>query len=247
MATSESKIEQILSHLGQESEVSDALTQSLRDSFDAVLFDFDGTLADTFPRVERLLPRLARELRFSDPGIDGIRGMRGLSMQQILSRLGISWWKIPLVLWRARSLLESDPEPVRLFPGIPELLTDLDNAGIEWGILTSNGLDVVRLTLRQNGAPEPGWLETGLGLWGKAKRLRRMARVLGMAPDRLLLVADETRDAQAARVVGVPMVGVGWGYNTEEALRESGVERVALGVPELREMLGPGNTEGEND
>ena len=223
------------------------MTQSLQASFEAVLFDFDGTLADTFPRVERLLPRLARELHFADPGIDGIRQMRGLGMSRILSRLGIAWWKVPLVLWRARALLESDPVAVTLFPGIPELLTDLDKTGIEWGILTSNGLEVVRRTLRQNGAPEPGWLETGLGLSGKAKRLRRMARVLDIAADRLLLVADETRDVEAARAAGVPMVGVAWGYNTEEALRESGVERLARDVSQLREMLGVENSQSEAD
>lgn len=213
------------------------------EAFEAVLFDFDGTLADTFPRVERLLARLARELHFSDPGADEIRRMRGWRMPRILSRLGIAWWKVPIVLWRARALLESDPVPVALFPGIPELLTDLDKAGIEWGILTSNGLEVVRRTLRENGAPEPGRLETGLGLSGKVKRLVRMARVLGTVPGCLLLVADETRDVDAARAAGVPMIGVAWGCNTEQALRDAGSSRVARDQHELREMLGLGAPE----
>lgn len=216
-------------------------------TIDAVLFDFDGTLADTFPRVERLLPRLARELHFEDPGLDELRRMRGLSMPQVLSRLGIRWWKVPIILWRARSLLESDPVPVELFPGIAELLMDLDKAGIEWGILTSNGLEVVRRTLRHNGAPEPGWLETGLGLSGKTGRLRRMARVLGTSPDHLLLVADETRDVEASRKAGVPMIGVAWGYNTADALRETGLDRIAKDVDALREMLGVGIREKTAD
>jgi phosphoglycolate phosphatase len=215
--------------------------------FDAILFDFDGTLADTFPRVERLLPRLARELRFTDPGSDGIRQMRAWRMPRILSHLGIAWWKVPLVLWRARALLESDPVPVELFPGIVELLMDLDKAGIEWGILTSNGLEVVRRTLRHNGAPEPGWLETGLGLSGKAGRLRRMARVLGVSPDHLLLVADETRDVEASRKAGVAMIGVAWGYSTAQALVESGVDRIAKDVDDLRAMLGIGIRERVED
>lgn len=202
-----------------------------------VLFDFDGTLADTFPRVQRMMPRLARELRFRDPGVDGIRQMRSLPMRQVLSGLGISWWKVPLVLWRARWLLERDPEPVRLFPGVAPLLGALDEAGLEWGILTSNGAPLVRSVLRREGAPEPGWLEAGLGLWGKTGALRNMARHLGVLPEHMVLVSDETRDAEAALAAGVPMVGVAWGYGACEALDKAGTEIVFPDVESLRKWL----------
>ena len=203
----------------------------------AVVFDFDGTLADTFPRLAALMPRMARELRFRDPGPDGLQALRELSMRQILSYLEIPWWKVPLVLWRARSLLKAEGDDIELFPGIADLLGALDAAGMEWGILTTNGLDVVRTTLRRAGAPEPGWLETGLGLSAKSRRLKRMANVLGVTMDRLLLVADEVRDVEAARNAGVPMIGVAWGYNTREALERAGVDRVVESVARLRRAL----------
>jgi len=203
----------------------------------AILFDFDGTLADTFPRVRRLLPRLARELRFRDPGPRGIEKLRELPMRQILSRLGVAWWKIPLLLWRTRALLRADVEKILLFPGIAELLGALDQAGVEWGIQTTNSLEVVRETLRHGGAPEPGWIESGLGLSGKARSLRRMAHHLGVPRDQLLLIADETRDAGAARAAGVPMIGVAWGYNTRASLERAGVEHLVGDVAELRRTL----------
>lgn len=202
-----------------------------------VLFDFDGTLADTFPRVERMMPLLARELHFRDPGVDGIRRMREMPMRQVLSDLGISWWKVPLVLWRARWLLERDPEPVRLFPGVAQMLGALDGVGLEWGILTSNGASLVRSVLRREGAPEPGWLEAGLGLWGKTGALRSMARHLGVLPEHMVLVSDETRDAEAALAAGVPMVGVAWGYGAGEALAKAGTEIVFPDVESLRKWL----------
>jgi len=202
-----------------------------------VLFDFDGTLADTFPRVERLLPRLARELRFRDPGADGIRRLRAGSMRQILSELGISWWKVPLLLWRARWLLARDPEPVALFPGVAGLLGELDRRGIEWGILTSNGPSLVRSVLRREGAPEPGWLEAGLGLWGKTAALQRMSRRLGIPPAEMVLVSDETRDAEAAAAAGVGMVAVSWGYGDPKALETAGTEIVVPDVQALSLLL----------
>jgi len=158
-------------------------------------------------------------------------------MRSILAHLGIPWWKVPVVLWRARALLKADPETIPLFPGIVELLTDLDKTGIEWGILTSNGIDVVRRTLYRNGAPEPGWLEAGLGLSGKAKRICRMARNWGIPRSEMMLVADETRDVEASFKAQVPMIAVAWGYNTSRAMQEAGATRLAQDVGELRRML----------
>ncbi len=159
-------------------------------------------------------------------------------MGQILSQLGVAWWKVPLLLWRARVLLRREDDGIELFPGIAELLRELDGAGMEWGILTSNGLQVVRSALQRAGAPEPGWLETGLGLGGKAPWLRRMARHLDVRPDELLLVSDELRDVDAARAAGVPLIAVGWGYSSPEALERAGAT-VVRDVAALREALLP--------
>lgn len=183
------------------------------------------------------MPRLARELRFRDPGPEGLLALRELPMGQVLLQLGVAWWKVPLLLWRARILLRREDDGIALFPGIAELLRELDVAGVEWGILTSNGHQLVRAALERAGAPEPGWLETGLGLGGKTSRLRRMARRLEVPPGELLLVADELRDLDAARAAGVGMIAVGWGFSSPEALERAGAV-VVRDVPALREALG---------
>lgn len=204
----------------------------------AVVFDFDGTLADSYPRVVGLLPRLAREFRFKAPQPDEIRELRELSSPQILSRLGISWWKVPILLWRARSMMRSDASPIPLFPGIPRLLRSLDASEVEWGILTSNHHAVVRRSLELGGAPEPGWLESSSGLSNKAQRLKQMARALDCAPHEMVMVADETRDIEAAREAGIAMIGVDWGYSTPESLVRNGVQQLAKSRDELSRMLG---------
>ena len=201
-----------------------------------VLLDFDGTLADSFPRTVALLPVLARELRFRSPAPAEIAGLRELSTREILKSLEIPWWKVPILLWRARSLLHRDTRPLPFFPGMPELLHWLDATGTEWGILTTNGLDLVRRTLRQAKAPEPGWLEAGAGL-GKARRLRAMASRLDVRPEQIILVGDEARDVEAAREAGTDLVAVGWGYGTAASLARAGALDVAEDVPGLKAML----------
>lgn len=203
----------------------------------AVLFDFDGTLANTFQRARKVFPRLAREFRFPDPGPDALTALRDLPARRIFAELGIPWWKIPLVVWRARSLMAADPAPVEFFPGIPELLAELDGRGRRWGILTSNGHGFVRRALQEAGLPEPGWLEAGIGLSGKTSRLKQFLSAWDLRPDELVYVSDETRDLDAARRAGVGFEAVGWGYNTREALERAGARGVARDASELRRAL----------
>ncbi|HNY29708.1 MAG TPA: HAD hydrolase-like protein [Fibrobacteria bacterium] len=203
----------------------------------AVVFDFDGTLADTLPRTMRLFPVLAKEFKFPDATPDQFQALRSLSAAEILRRLGISWWKAPLVLWRARSLLVRDTEPIEAFPGVVDLLCELDARGVEWGILTTNGWPLVRATLRSWGAPEPGWLEAGVGLSGKTRRLRRLAARFEIPTAEMIMVGDEVRDVEAACKAGAGMVAVGWGYNTVEALEKAQAPTVCTSVAMLRDRL----------
>ena len=59
-----------------------------------------------------------------------------------------------------------------------------------------------------------------------------------MRPDELLLVSDELRDVDAARAAGVPLIAVGWGYSSPEALERAGAT-VVRDVAALREALLP--------
>lgn len=203
----------------------------------AVVFDFDGTLADTLPRTLRLFPVLAREFKFRHASPEELESLRSLGAREILARLGISWWKAPLVLWRARNLLARDREPIEPFPGVVDLLRELDARGVEWGILTTNSWDLVRSTLRAWGAPEPGWLEAGVSLAGKARRLRRLANRFEIALGHLLLVGDEVRDVEAARRAGVGMAAVTWGYNTRQALVEVNSPCLCDTIEQLRATM----------
>lgn len=203
----------------------------------AVVFDFDGTLADTLPRTLRLFPVLAREFKFRHASPEELESLRSLGASEIFARLGISWWKAPLVLWRARNLLARDREPIEAFPGVVDLLRELDARGVGWGILTTNSWDLVRSTLRAWGAPEPGWLEAGVSLAGKARRLRRLAIRFEIALGHLLLVGDEVRDVEAARRAGVGMAAVTWGYNTRQALVEASAPCLCDTVEQLRATM----------
>lgn len=182
-----------------------------------VAFDFDGTLADTFPWFCANLNDVAARYRFRRVGADETERLRGLSARAILKDLGIPAWKVPLIARHMRALATREAGQVRLFPGVPEMLAGLGAAGIALAVVSSNSEANVRRALGGSAGLIRHY-DCGAALFGKARHLRAVARAAGVEPAAMLAVGDEIRDAEAATRAGCAFAAVAWGYNSPEAL-----------------------------
>lgn len=182
-----------------------------------IAFDFDGTLADTFRWFCDNLNEVAARYRFRRVEADETERLRGLGARAILKDLGIPAWKVPLIARHMRALATRDAGQVRLFPGVPEMLADLDAAGFRLAVVSSNSEANVRRALRASAGLIRHY-DCGASLFGKARHLRAVARAAGVEPAAMLAVGDELRDAEAAAQAGCAFAAVAWGYNSSEAL-----------------------------
>ncbi|MFJ7437673.1 HAD hydrolase-like protein [Methylorubrum thiocyanatum] len=182
-----------------------------------VAFDFDGTLADTFPWFCANLNDVAARYRFRAVRPEETGRLRALSARAILKDLGIPAWKVPLIARHMRGLATREAGQVRLFSGVPEMLARLDAAGCVLAVVSSNSEANVRRAL----GPSAGLIRhyaCGASLFGKARHLRAVARAAGVEPGAMLAVGDEIRDAEAAAQAPCAFAAVAWGYNSAEAL-----------------------------
>ncbi len=187
--------------------------------FRLVMFDFDGTLADTMPWVLGVSDRLADEFKFRHVDRSQINDLRSHDARTLLKLHQIPLWKVPLIAHRFRELMAAEISQITPFPGIPDLLRRLANQGRRLAIVTSNSTENVRSVL----GPEIGGLiqhyEGGASIFGKRGKLKRVVRRSGVRPEQAIFIGDEIRDAQAARHAGLAFGGVCWGYTHPEALR----------------------------
>lgn len=186
-----------------------------------VAFDFDGTLADSFPWFARVINDVADRYRFRRIAPEETETLRGLDAAGIVRHLGIAPWKLPFISRHMHALAARDIAEIALFPGIPAMLADLHAAGMPLAILSSNTRANVAAVL----GPEARYVRDfacGVSLFGKAKRLRALVRGAGLAPGAVLYVGDEIRDHDAARAAGCDFAAVAWGYTRIEALRATG-------------------------
>lgn len=182
-----------------------------------VIFDFDGTLADSWPWFLTTLDGTAD--RFGLPRITPARAeaLRGQDTGAILKELGVPLWKVPAIAAHLRAeVLRAPPPP--LFPGVPALLRRLATSGIRLAIASSNSEAQVARTLGDDLLALIAGRALEASLFGKPGKLKRLLGDARVAPGEALFVADEVRDIQAAREAGIAVGAVTWGYATPALL-----------------------------
>ncbi len=213
----------------------------------AVLFDLDGTLADTAPdlghalnlqRERHGLPPLAQEIirPYASHGTVGLFDIGfGLTPQD--TRFAPMREEY-LALYTANLCLHTT-----LFPGMAELLDELEGKGIAWGVVTNKPARFTNPLLEQ------------LGLIGRAasvisgdtcshpkphpEPLLCAAREIGVAPQSCLFVGDAERDIEAARAAGMPALVAAYGYLGENDKPETWRAQSIIDSPaEIMRFLG---------
>lgn len=201
-----------------------------------IIFDFDGTLADSMTFFRALLPELARKFRFRVPLPEEQEAMRGRPPREVMRTLGIPGWKLPFIAAHARKRAKA-AEAFPLFEGTTGLLQALLAAGVPVAVVSSNSELVVRRALGPEISTQISAWSCGAAMFGKAKHFREVIAAVGADPARTLGVGDEIRDIEAAREVGIRAVAVSWGFAPEAALAAAGPDEMFTTAEALRQFL----------
>lgn len=201
------------------------------------IFDFDGTLADSFPFFVSVFNQIADQHGFRRIAAGEAQGLRHHDMRAIMRHVGMPAWKLPLASSSFVKLMRENAARIPLFDGIEEVLQGLDRAGVRLAIVSSNSEQNVRLILGPELSGLFAHVECGMSVFGKAARLRKVLRQAAVAPGHALYVGDQALDAEAARKAGVAFGAVSWGYAPIEALRRAGLDREFDAPRELLHIL----------
>jgi phosphoglycolate phosphatase len=187
-----------------------------------IIFDFDGTLADSFDVFLDAFDLAAGTFRFRTFDRENLVYLRSLSAQAILKYHHVASWKLPLVARAIRRHMGRSMHKVRLVAGMQDALAHLRSRGVALALLTSNSHSNVKQVLGCERLAYFHVVECGTSLFGKAQQLRNILKRFRGRADDVLYVGDETRDADAAREAGLDFVAVSWGYTNGSALLSAG-------------------------
>ncbi|HBR15822.1 MAG TPA: carotenoid oxygenase [Candidatus Omnitrophica bacterium] len=185
---------------------------------DILVFDFDGTIADTFHHIIEISNLLSKEFNFNAIHPNDVERLKDMTSQEVTRYLGVPLLKVPLIVAKGRWQLHKSMDSVKPTEGLRELVHALKSLGYEIGILTSNSLKNVVTFLKNHDLDVFDFIRASSKVWEKSHGLDALMKDKGMDPREVIYVGDETRDIEAAQKAGIRVAAVSWGYNSSKAL-----------------------------
>jgi phosphoglycolate phosphatase len=202
-----------------------------------IIFDFDGTLVNSFPWFVRMVNTIAAKYDFKQVATDEVEGLRGLSAMQLLRYLEIPLWKLPMIANYARNLMSQDRAGVEPFAGVDQLLATLHEAGMTLALVTSNSYENVVNVLGADNLALMSYMECDASVFGKRQHYRRVLKQSGIRPQDAISIGDEIRDIEASTQEHIPFGAVAWGYTHVDALKAHAPAEVFTQLDDILGLL----------
>lgn len=214
----------------------------MRMRYRALVFDFDGTIADTLGETRRIFNTIAPDYGIRQVEEHELSQLRHMSLKQLLGHLGIPKRRVPVLIARGTGLMRAGIAQMPLIEGMGDVLTRMRERVDGFGILTSNVAENVDLFLRSHGLREHfDFISSTSKLTGKAKHLKAIRKTFSLRAEEMLYVGDELRDVKAAKKAKIPIAAVSWGFNSHESLAAEKPEHLFRHPAEFLGLLDEGS------
>lgn len=184
-----------------------------------LVFDFDGTIADTLGETRLIFNRIAPDYGVRQVEEHELEHLRHMSLKDLIDHLGIPKRRVPAIIARGTGLMRGCINRLRMIDGMSEVLVELRRHVHSFGILTSNATANVDLFLKAQGLRDQfDFISSTSKLTGKASHLKAIRKTFSLRNGEMLYIGDELRDVKAAQKAGIPIAAVTWGFNSRESL-----------------------------
>ena len=184
-----------------------------------IIFDFDGTIADSLDALVNISNRLAVQFGYKQTSINELAQIQNLTSREIIKQSGISIFKVPFLVKKVKAELSFEIKTLSLFPGMKEALIELHQLGNKLVIISSNSKPNIIAFLEHNNLLDKFYyIYSGSTIFGKDKVINRFIQQENIDVKDVIYVGDETRDIESAKKSKVIAIAVSWGFNTKEVL-----------------------------
>lgn len=182
-----------------------------------VVFDFDGTLADSTRTALRAYNHLAEKHGFKLLAEEEIGHFQSLSIPERCRFLGVPPYKIPFLAGEFYGFYQESIKELTLYPGIRELLEALHQLGVKIAVISSNHENNIRNFLHQEGVDYIQEVICSHRIYSKDKMIKGFLKVKGLTTNEVIYVGDECRDIKACKKLKLAIIWVDWGLDLGKA------------------------------
>ncbi|MDM5232698.1 HAD hydrolase-like protein [Lysinibacillus pakistanensis] len=202
-----------------------------------IIFDFDGTLADSTAVFASAWNTLAQKYKFKGIEFKEIESLKKLSMAERSKLFDFPMYKLPMILPQFYRLYRQSLNEVHLYEGIKDVLTEIDKKGYKILIISSNSQENILEFLKMNGIQCVSNVLCSNRIFGKDKVLKKFLKDSSSTASDVLYIGDEQRDIVACKKVGVPIIWVSWGYDSIEVIQQEEPEYKVNAPKEILDII----------
>lgn len=202
-----------------------------------IIFDFDGTLADSFSVGLDVYNQLAAKRKIRIIDANDWEKVRRMSFKQALKFAGARPYIFPGLIKEGKNLFKARAHEIRLFKGLDKVIHKLYKDGHSLYILSSNSEDTIHHVLEAAGVHESIEILKSPPFFGKASAIKNLVKSKKLDQSSTWMVGDELRDGIAANKAGVNFLGVAWGLQPEEILLKAMPKYIAVQPKDILKIL----------
>ena len=200
-----------------------------------LLFDFDGTIADTFYLALSIGNEIAQHFGIRQLTQEELVLFRTRPFGEIIRDLKIPIRKIPAILVRIRQELHNRFDQIQPIDGIISIIKELRFKCDRIGIVTSNSEQNANRFLKKHNLDFFNLGVVSTKIFGKTAELRKIIHKNHLDKNSVLYVGDTIGDIDSCRKAGIKISAVTWGYNSRDVLAASNPDYL---ISQPRELLG---------
>lgn len=212
---------------------------------DHILFDFDGTIANTLPLAFELYNEIAEQYNFVGVENTEVPLLMNMTLSEVLKLKNIPLYMVPIALINVKKKMKMRLSEVKPFEGIKEFLYNLKSAGFHLSIISSNSKENMIEFFKMNDIDVFNYIYSSTSLFGKDKLIKHYLRAVKTSAESVIYVGDEIRDIEAARASNIKIISVTWGYNDKDILSKHNPDYLVDTLADLEDTVLNINKESE--
>ncbi|KHF41674.1 HAD-IA family hydrolase [Halalkalibacter okhensis] len=202
-----------------------------------ILFDFDGTLADSRIVFISAWNAFANKHQYRKIKPEELHALRRLSILERAKHLNFPILKTPLIISDFYRYYRKYAKEITLYPRINEVLEMFEREGHKMAILSSNSEDVIKEVLRRNQVKNISRIWSSNVIFGKDQLIRKFLKEHRLSSSEVIYVGDEQRDIIACKSAGIKVIWVSWGYDAKELVQDQKPDYFVDTPEELQEVI----------
>lgn len=201
------------------------------------IFDFDGTLADSFSLACNILMSHTQYLGCKQLTKDELLKLKNMHAREVLKYLNIPLWRIPFFVNKIRKIVDQRIDEIIIFPEWAQTFQHLDPHH-QLGLISSNSSKIVEYVLKKHYLFELfDFIACDQPLFGKKHCLKKLIKQKKINPTTTYYIGDEVRDIEAAQANNIHSIAVSWGFNSHERLKLANPDYLISHIEQLRSIF----------